>query len=80
MPLLSDLVEVTEAEVADSLPVIDMTSVTASGADEMCEVEVEVLEESAILQGGGGLGSSVGSAVFDESCVIRVLRTGSGDI
>ncbi|XP_037090818.1 uncharacterized protein C2orf42-like [Pollicipes pollicipes] len=49
VPLLSDLVDATEA--TDSLPVLDVSAVSAAG--DMCEVEVEVLEESAILQAAG---------------------------
>ena len=43
------------AEATDTLPVLDMTSVTGAGGDDLCEVEVEVLEESAILQVRGGV-------------------------
>ncbi|KAF0310324.1 uncharacterized protein FJT64_018660 [Amphibalanus amphitrite] len=51
VPLLSELVEVAEA--TDTLPVLDVSSVGGAGGDDLCEVEVEVLEESAILQAAG---------------------------
>ena len=70
MPLLSELVEVAEA--TDTLPVLDMTSVTGAGGDDMCEVEVEVLEESAILQVGDGDRGVGEVSIPSHSEVVRV--------